>query len=163
MLIVGNDISQEDCILHQGAVSAGYGHVWNGDKVVTAHRLAYQRENGLIPEGMQIHHLCHTRLCINPKHLIALLTSDHQKLHYETDIRIGFHKGLNTHCPQGHLLDSKNERQRFCSICKKQHQNEYSARNREITNAKSREWKLKNIEKVRKWNREYMRNRRVEL
>ena len=34
-----------------------------------AHRYAWERANGPIPEGMEIDHICHTPLCCNPDHL----------------------------------------------------------------------------------------------
>jgi hypothetical protein len=37
-----------------------------------AHRLAYKREHGEIPEGLQIDHLCRERACVNPDHLEAV-------------------------------------------------------------------------------------------
>jgi len=154
------------CIFHKGSImSNGYGRIWQGDSHVPAHRIAYQKENGLIPQGFQIHHLCAIKLCINPQHLIALTRSDHQKAHIKRD---GL-KGITliyshaTHCSKGHLLDGKNKRQRFCSTCKKQHQNEYTARNRELTNAKSNKWKQEHLEQHRLWNREYMRRKRATL
>jgi len=34
-----------------------------------AHRLAYERARGPIPEGKQVDHLCRQRDCVNPEHL----------------------------------------------------------------------------------------------
>lgn len=31
--------------------------------------MAYIEAHGSIPEGMQVRHLCHNKLCINPEHL----------------------------------------------------------------------------------------------
>jgi hypothetical protein len=36
---------------------------------VRAHRYSWELENGPIPEGMEIDHVCHTRLCVRPAHL----------------------------------------------------------------------------------------------
>lgn len=38
-------------------------------------RVIYERENGVIPEGLLIRHTCDVKMCINPKHLI---TGTHQ-------------------------------------------------------------------------------------
>jgi HNH endonuclease len=45
----------------------GYGRFNNR----SPHRLAYEYEYGKIPAGLVIDHICHTGLCINPKHLRA--------------------------------------------------------------------------------------------
>lgn len=34
-----------------------------------AHRYAYERVKGTIPEGVQLHHTCARRGCVNPEHL----------------------------------------------------------------------------------------------
>ena len=140
----------------------GYARVWISGKLEQAHRIAFIEKFGDIVdiEGKDLHHKCGTKKCINPNHLLAVTRSEHNKIHYKD--RIGFNNTLKTHCPKGHLLDGKNKRQRFCVICKKLHQNEYTERNREITNAKSRKWKQEHLEQHRAWNREYMRKRRLE-
>lgn len=33
------------------------------------HRYAWEKANGPIPEGAEIDHICHTRLCVRPDHL----------------------------------------------------------------------------------------------
>jgi hypothetical protein len=53
---------------------------WNGyglerssaGPMTYAHRLAYERAKGPIPEGMQIDHLYQVRECVNPEHLEAV-------------------------------------------------------------------------------------------
>jgi hypothetical protein len=37
-----------------------------------AHRISYEHWNGPIPDGLQIHHICHQPLCVNPLHLEAV-------------------------------------------------------------------------------------------
>jgi len=36
---------------------------------VRAHRYSWERVNGPIPEGLEIDHMCHNRLCVRPEHL----------------------------------------------------------------------------------------------
>ena len=61
------------CHLWTAAVSTrGYGHYSNGKKMVRAHRHAYERVNGPVPEGLVLDHLCRQKLCVNPEHLEAV-------------------------------------------------------------------------------------------
>jgi hypothetical protein len=63
----------EGCWLWQGApLQTGYGSIRFGGKNQTAHRVSYELHNGLIAAGMQIDHICRTRLCVNPDHLRAV-------------------------------------------------------------------------------------------
>jgi hypothetical protein len=47
----------------------GYGLMWNGAKMVTAHRHFYTILRGDVPAGMQLDHKCRNRACCNPFHL----------------------------------------------------------------------------------------------
>lgn len=48
----------------------GYGLIWNGERVVRAHQLAYRVLVGEVPDGLVLDHLrCDTPLCRNPAHL----------------------------------------------------------------------------------------------
>ena len=47
----------------------GYGRVYDGSKVVLAHRAAYAAAYGPIADGVKILHRCDTPLCINPDHV----------------------------------------------------------------------------------------------
>lgn len=63
----------ETCWLWTGGKSpSGYGMFRVGHVHGMAHRWAWQWANGPIPEGMQVHHVCHIRLCVNPDHLSAV-------------------------------------------------------------------------------------------
>ena len=47
-----------------------YGAIKVKGKKVGAHRVSYEEFHGAaIPAGHSIHHICETRLCINPLHL----------------------------------------------------------------------------------------------
>ena len=47
----------------------GYGRFNDGQRIVAAHRFAYERFVGEIPDGLQLDHLCRVRHCVNPDHL----------------------------------------------------------------------------------------------
>ena len=59
-----------ECLIWTGAKdSTGYGHIQVNGRVTKAHRYAWERENGQIPDGMLIDHICHKRACVNVEHL----------------------------------------------------------------------------------------------
>lgn len=59
-----------ECLVWTGAkIPRGYGVIKTPDGQVYAHRYAWVRENGSIPEGMVIDHMCHNRACVNVEHL----------------------------------------------------------------------------------------------
>ena len=50
----------------------GYGRFGLGSReagVAFAHRYAWEIENGPIPEGMDLDHICHQHACVRPSHL----------------------------------------------------------------------------------------------
>jgi DNA-binding CsgD family transcriptional regulator len=40
-----------------------------GRKMVRAHRFAWEQASGAIPDGLDVVHLCETRICVRPDHL----------------------------------------------------------------------------------------------
>lgn len=59
-----------DCIIWTGAASSGgYGSLRVNGRMVKAHRYAWERANGPIPEGVEIDHICHIKACVNVEHL----------------------------------------------------------------------------------------------
>ena len=47
----------------------GYGKMKTGGRTHFAHRFYWERDNGPVPEGMVLDHLCANRACCNPAHL----------------------------------------------------------------------------------------------
>ena len=63
----------ETCWLWIGGKNpGGYGTFRVGHVRRGAHCWAWEWANGPIPDGMQIHHKCHIRSCVNPAHLAAV-------------------------------------------------------------------------------------------
>jgi hypothetical protein len=61
-------------IWQRGKSSKGYGTAPKkvGEKATSAHRRYYEQENGAIPDGLVVDHLCRVHECVNPSHLEAV-------------------------------------------------------------------------------------------
>lgn len=61
---------QTGCIEWTGPkLKAGYGVVYSGKERELAHRLAWQKQHGPIPEGMYVCHKCDNPMCVRIEHL----------------------------------------------------------------------------------------------
>ena len=122
------------CWLWTGAKNPkGYGQFQFGGRWGSAHRYAYQRFVGVIPQGLGIDHLCRVRNCVNYEHLEPVTTK-------ENTLRGISPSALNARkitCPRGHPLSGKNlylrpSGFRCCRTCR---QNQESVRVRQTTDS----------------------------
>ena len=96
-----------------GTVPTGYGRFKVGLFTYRAHRYSWILANGKVPKGLELHHLCNNRRCVNPAHLRLISHADHMKLSLRAN---------QTHCWRGHLLSGDNMRRdtrgnRTCKTC----------------------------------------------
>ncbi len=98
-------------------IDQAYGSFRVDGKTVLPHRWLYETCVGPIPDGLQLDHLCRTRLCTNFDHVEPVT-------HRENCLRGFGASGINarkTHCPQGHPYDATNtiryKTRRICRTC----------------------------------------------
>lgn len=89
----------ETCWLWTGAkTKAGYGMfglnrgVGLPQKMTMAHRYSWEIANGPIPPGIFVDHMCHTKACVNPRHL--RLADPKQNLENRCDASIKSNTGV---------------------------------------------------------------------
>lgn len=100
-----------------GKDSNGYGHMYDGQRQIRAHRLAWELFVGPIPSGLHIDHLCRNHSCVNPGHLEPV-TSRENALRGVGPTAINARR---THCIRGHPYDEANtywyKGMRRCRVC----------------------------------------------
>jgi hypothetical protein len=97
------------CWLWVACTSRGeYGRFWLNGRYEPAHRVAFERWIGLIPDGMTIDHVrargCGTTQCVNPEHLEPV-TIQVNILRGEC---VSARFARATHCVNGHAFDGQN-------------------------------------------------------
>lgn len=52
------------------------------EKYLLAHHLVWGWLHGDVPEGLELDHTCHVKLCVNPSHLEAVTNAENIRRHY---------------------------------------------------------------------------------
>lgn len=119
-------LTESGCVIWIGSTDRnGYGHTLFNGKIEYAHRAAYIRDKGEIPEGLEIDHLCKVTSCVNPDHLEAVT----HKVNCQRAIN---HNTLKTHCLNGHpysgdnLYYNKKYNKRDCKACARDRNEKYN-------------------------------------
>lgn len=126
-----------DCIVWTGADTGRYGVFIRNGVHGGAHRFAYERVYGPIPDGLVIDHLCRNTFCVNPAHLEAVQPRVNTKRGASNPERLGTMHAAKTHCPQGHPYFGANLYQwrnyRYCRACINERTVAYNRRKRQGT------------------------------
>lgn len=73
----------DTCWLWTGALTYdGYGMFRHDNRIMGAHRWAYEIAVGPIPRGLQIDHLCRVRNCVRPDHLEPVTNAENTRRAY---------------------------------------------------------------------------------
>lgn len=108
-------VPEGECWLWQGPPDKdGYGTFYLRKRSRRAHRVAWFRRNGPIPDDMVINHTCRRRACVNPDHLEVVTTTENT---FRNSLSAPALNRLKTTCPEGHPFDRTYGGQRYCSIC----------------------------------------------
>lgn len=109
------DFTEDGCWIWKGRIENGYGAFYLCGKWVYAHIFAYKYiREGLIPDGLQLDHICRHPPCANPWHTEPVTSK-------ENTLR---GNRFDDYCPKGHLLYPPNiyyygpkKTWRSCRIC----------------------------------------------
>ncbi len=103
-----NRLSPEECWpFRTVSASTGYGVMWVGPRLISAHRVSYAI-NCDSPGGSYVLHKCDSRSCVNPNHLFLGTHGDNMRGAADKG---RFHQQKaprRTHCPQGHQYTAEN-------------------------------------------------------
>ena len=128
-----------------GTDGNGYGQFYpTRDKVVPAHRFAYELMIGPIPAGLELDHVkargCTSKRCVNPAHLEPVT-------HRENTLRgnsLSARRARQTHCIRGHPFDEANtlrdaDGSRRCRACHREEERRRKERKRLAASCPHRE------------------------
>lgn len=91
------------CWIWMGCVSSdGYSQI--NQKPWSGHKSAYIAANGDVPEGLEIHHKCNVRCCVNPDHLEAVTHLENIR----ASSLMGSYNRNKTHCKRSHEFTIEN-------------------------------------------------------
>lgn len=76
-------------------------------ETIPAHRASYIIHVGVIPDGLQLDHLCRVRNCVNPLHLEPVTVKVNNNRGIGAEV-LRARQLAKTHCPHGHAYTPEN-------------------------------------------------------
>lgn len=128
-------VGRDGCWNWTGGVAGdNYGAFYHGGRQVYTHRFSYELFVGVIPEHLQVDHLCRNHSCCNPKHL-ELVSGRENKLR---GTGASARNAWKRYCVNGHplygdnliLRKFKGNIQRGCRKCRSLYDDGYYSKNR---------------------------------
>ena len=124
------------CTVWIGATnSKGYGLIAVNGRIELAHRVAWEAENGPIPDGMVIDHLCRVRNCVRVSHLDCVRVSHLELVTSAENTRRGravVALRVGEACTNGHEIQSEADLYRRatgaveCRVCRRAQRRSHS-------------------------------------
>lgn len=125
------DEEEDECWYWIAATtSRGYGaFAYTKRKVITAHKLSYslaKNKGVLVSSKYHVMHMCDTKICVNPSHLILGTAKENNRDGRERGLipsidEIVGRPSLNSHCRHGHKRTKENTVYKqgypLCAIC----------------------------------------------
>jgi len=130
------------CWQWQGPTNYGYGRFYSRGVTYRAHRAAYELLVGPVPIGLEMHHLCHNRACVNPSHLQPIERHDHWLL----GTSVSLFNATKETCVNGHPFTEENthiyekagRKVRHCRACGRERVRKQAASRRNPIDARKK-------------------------
>lgn len=113
----------DDCLVSRYSVgSHGYAQAWDGNTVVLAHRVVWERENGPIPSGWTVdHEECRNRKCVEITHLRLITNLDNARRNKAgRDWPIGSGECIRGHSESFWRPKGPVRKKGYCSACRQE-------------------------------------------
>jgi hypothetical protein len=120
------------CWEWNGCKSKGYGCFSSNGKPIQAHRFSFLLSNKKLTKGLEVHHVCDNKCCVNPSHLKEITHKENTLLSNACSAICA----RKTECKRGHEFNEKNSYvykkkdgglERRCKICLQNRNRNYCA------------------------------------